>query len=102
MTDPFPIYSILAGVLFFAGLAGVFLLRHFGRKIIALNITGGAVFLLLVTYAQRSEDGVIDPVPHAMVITGLVVAVSASALALALTHRVYQETGQIEFPEDHE
>ena len=34
-----------------------------------------------------------DPVPQAMVITGIVVAFSATALAVALVLRLFQETG---------
>ena len=35
-----------------------------------------------------------DPVPQAMVITGIVVAFSATALAVALLLRLFQETGR--------
>jgi multicomponent Na+:H+ antiporter subunit C len=35
-----------------------------------------------------------DPVPQALVITGLVVAFAATALAVALLLRLFQETGQ--------
>ena len=36
-----------------------------------------------------------DPVPQAMAITGIVVAFSASALAIALVLRLFQETGRV-------
>jgi multicomponent Na+:H+ antiporter subunit C len=36
----------------------------------------------------------VDPVPHALVITGIVVAFSATALAVALLLRLYDSTGQ--------
>jgi len=39
-----------------------------------------------VGLAQR--DGGVDPVPQAMVLTGIVVAVAATALALALARRL--------------
>lgn len=94
------IYFVLSGLLFFLGLAGTFLARHFIRKIIALNITGGAVFLLFVTTARGGEGPFPDPVPHAMVITGLVVAVSASALALHLARRIHEATGRDGFGEE--
>ena len=41
-----------------------------------------------------------DPVPHAMVLTGIVVAVSATALALALACRIHQETGNARITEN--
>jgi multicomponent Na+:H+ antiporter subunit C len=56
------------------------------------------VFLLLVALAGRGGEQP-DPVPHAMVITGIVVAVSATALALVLMLRVTAETGTAELPD---
>jgi multicomponent Na+:H+ antiporter subunit C len=80
---------MLAGVaLFVIGLVGVALVTHPIRKILALNIMGSGVFLLLVTPADRLPEQAPDPVPHAMVLTGIVVAVSATALALSLARRL--------------
>lgn len=77
----------LAGALLFAlGAAGVVLLGHPLRKILAFNVLGSGAFLVLVGLAQR--DGSPDPVPQAMVLTGIVVAVAATALALALVRRL--------------
>lgn len=77
----------LAGVAMFAlGLAGVILLEHALRRILAFNLMGSGAFLVLVGLAQR--DGGVDPVPQAMVLTGIVVAVAATALALALARRL--------------
>jgi multicomponent Na+:H+ antiporter subunit C len=41
-------------------------------------------------------------VPHAMVLTGIVVAISATALALILVRRIYDATGTSLLPEDGE
>ncbi|WP_028112215.1 NADH-quinone oxidoreductase subunit K [Ferrimonas kyonanensis] len=62
------------------------------RKILAVNVMCSGVFLVLVALASRTS-GVVDPVPHAMVITGIVITVSATALALTLMLRLYQATG---------
>lgn len=73
----------LAGALLFAlGGAAAALPRHPLRRILAFNVMGSGAFLALVGLAQR--DGAVDPVPQAMVLTGIVVAVAATALALAL------------------
>ena len=61
------------------------------RKILAFNLLGGGVFLLFGVIARRGAAAGLggDPVPQAMVITGLVVAFSATALAVALLLRLY-------------
>jgi multicomponent Na+:H+ antiporter subunit C len=86
------IYGLTGLVLFVVGLAGLLLTAHLLRKILAVNIMASGVFLFLVTIAHG--DGIhIDPVPQAMVLTGIVVSVSATAVALALACRVH-ETAQ--------
>lgn len=58
------------------------------RRVLALKICAvGASFLLIVA-AWRVVPGGIDAVPHALVITGIVVMVSAMAVALALIRRL--------------
>lgn len=72
-----------AGVcLFVLGIWSFLLHRALLRKLIALNIMGCGVFHLLIAIAERGAEPT-DPVPHALVLTGIVVAVSATALALA-------------------
>lgn len=73
------------------GVGGVLLLDHLLRRILAFNLMGSGIFLVLVGLAQRS--GRLDPVPQAMVLTGIVVSVAATALALALARRRYAESG---------
>ena len=53
------------------------------------------MFLLFGVIARRGAAAGMggDPVPQAMVITGIVVAFSATALAVALLLRLFQETG---------
>ena len=52
---------------------------------------GTGVFMLLISIAYRGPDVAPDPIPHALVLTGIVVAVSATALALALVRRLHTE-----------
>jgi len=56
--------------------------------VLALNVMGAGVFLVLIAVAYRGAGTPADPVPHALVLTGIVVAVSATALALALGKRL--------------
>jgi multicomponent Na+:H+ antiporter subunit C len=92
------LYACCGAVLFGIGFYGVVICPHLLRKIIALNLMGAGVFLVLIALAHRTSGGRPDPVPHAMVLTGIVVAVSATALALALLRRYYRETGKSELP----
>ena len=85
-------YGAAGAALIAIGLYALIVRRHLLRKILAVNVVGNGVFLVLVALAQRS--GVPDPVPQAMVLTGIVVAVSATALALVLAVRVRDATGR--------
>lgn len=87
MDLPIP-YAFASVILMMSGLWGVLVSKHVLRKVMALNILGSGVFLLMVTFAYRSSESTPDPVPHAMVLTGIVVAVSATALALALARHL--------------
>ena len=81
-----------AGLLFFLLGAWSFISHEpLWRKLIALNIMGAGVFHVLVAVAYRGLDAPPDPVPHALVLTGIVVAVSATALALAFGRRLDRE-----------
>lgn len=91
------LYGIVSVGLFCIGLAAVFLCRHFFKKIIAVKIIGAGAFLLFVSIAERDTVDFADPVPHAMVITGIVVAVSAAAFALALARQIRIKTGKSQF-----
>jgi multicomponent Na+:H+ antiporter subunit C len=92
MTELEPRIYLLAGAALFAvGIYGVILQSHFLKRILALNVMGNGVFLILITLAALTPGDVPDPVPHAMVLTGIVVAVCATGLGLVLADRV-QET----------
>ena len=91
------IYALAGTALYVAGIAGVILQTHLLRKILAFNIMGSGAFLTLVGLSQR--NGIAEPVPQAMVLTGIVVAIAATALALALARRLLNLTGEMRLPE---
>ena len=76
------IYLGLGALLWTLGLHGLLLLQHPIRRIMAINLMGSGTFMVMVALASRGEDT--DPVLQALVVTGLVVAVSATAFALRL------------------
>jgi multicomponent Na+:H+ antiporter subunit C len=94
------LYALTGGVLFAVGLAGMILQKHLLRRILAFNILGSGSFLALIGLGQRG--GAPDPVPQAMVLTGIVVAVCATALALALARRLLSLTGTMSLPGDED
>ncbi|MDH3716705.1 MAG: NADH-quinone oxidoreductase subunit K [Planctomycetota bacterium] len=87
------LYALSGIALFGIGFHAVVVHAHRLRKVLAVNIMSSGVFLVLVALASRTPDAAPDPVPHAMVLTGVVVAVSATAVALSLVRRIYGEPG---------
>ncbi len=85
------VYVLVAAGLIGIGIYGVLVAAHLLRKILALNVLGASIFLMLVTLGAR--DGRLDPVSQAMVLTGIVVAVSATAFALNLLLALYRRSG---------
>ena len=83
----FTIYAPCGVLLFVLGLRGLIVLPHLMRRILAFNVMGSGAFLFLVSLADRNASAP-DPVPQALVLTGIVVSVSITALALALIRRL--------------
>jgi len=93
----------VAMILFVIGFANLLLNNNLIRKIIGLNIMDSAVYLFLAEMGYIKGrvvpimvDGITDaskyinPIPAGLVLTGIVVSVSVSALMLSLTVRLYQ------------
>lgn len=75
-------WMTVGAALWLIGLHGLLTLHQALRRIIAFNLMGSGVFLVMIALAARSQPT--DPLLVALVVTGLVVAVSATALALRL------------------
>ncbi len=93
----------VAMLLFVIGFANLLLQPNLIKKIIGFNIMDTAVYLFLAVKgyirgfkAPIIEEGAeaaanyINPIPGGLVLTGIVVSVSVSALMLALTIRLYR------------
>jgi multicomponent Na+:H+ antiporter subunit C len=93
------VYFTAAALIVAIGLSGVIVSADLVRKLIGINVMGAGVFLMLVTAAARPPDAP-DPVPHAMVLTGIVVTVAATGFGVTLIRRLQVDTGQGELPED--
>ena len=89
------LFGLAASALIGLGLYGLIVSPHPLRKILAFNVVGSGVFVLFGAIARRGAAAGMggDPVPQALLITGIVVAFSATALAVALLLRLYSATG---------
>ncbi len=89
------IFGVCGAVLVGLGLYGVIVSPQPLRKILAFNVLGSGVFVLFGVVARRGAavgfGG--DPVPQALVITGLVVAFAATAVTVALLLRLHAVAG---------
>lgn len=92
-----------AVILFGVGFSTLLFHRNLIKKLIGMNIMDTGTFLLLASMgyirgrrAPIIENGVTDasayinPVPAGLVLTGIVVSVSVTAVMLALTVRLYK------------
>lgn len=85
---PETIYGATGLGLFAIGLYHALVLPSALRRIVALNVASvGAGFVLVI--AAWRPGAAADPVPHALVITGIVVLVAATAVALALVRALH-------------
>jgi multicomponent Na+:H+ antiporter subunit C len=80
-------------VLFSIGLHALLVRRHLLRKILAANIMGSGVFMVFIAMGARGGAEFSDPVPQAMVLTGIVVSLCFTAVAIVLAVRINQLTG---------
>ena len=102
----------VAMILFVIGFGNLMLQSNLIKKIIGLNIMDTAVYLFLaekgdisgrgapiVVDGIQSTEAYINPVPSGLVLTGIVVSVSVSALMLSLTIRLYQRYHTLDLDE---
>ena len=96
------LFGLCAAALIGVGLFGLIVNPHPLRKILAFNVVGSGVFLLFGAIARRGAAAGMggDPVPQALLITGIVVAFSATALAVALLLRLFDVSGSVTLSSD--
>ena len=102
----------VAMLLFGIGFGNLLLQSNLIKKIIGLNIMDTAIYLFLAEkgyitgrIAPIIVDGIqdmehyINPIPSGLVLTGIVVSVSVSALMLSLTIRLYKRYHTLDLDE---
>ena len=99
-------------ILFGIGFTILLLHRNLVKKIMGMNIMDTATYLFLAVKGYNTGRGVpivvdgiqdveayINPVPSGLVLTGIVVSVSSTALMLALTVRLYERYHSLDLDE---
>lgn len=102
----------VAMILFGIGFSNLLLQKNLIKKIIGLNIMDTATYLFLAEkgYIEgrvapivvdniTSVEAYINPVPSGLVLTGIVVSVSTTALMLSLTIRLYRRYHTLDLDE---
>lgn len=92
----------VSAILFCIGFTNLLLQNNLIKKIIGLNVMDSAIYLFLaekgyiagraapiITDGIKSAEAYINPIPSGLVLTGIVVSVSVTALMLSLTIRLY-------------
>ncbi len=84
------LYGLLGAALSGLGLFGLLTRPEPLSRILGFNLLGGGIFLVLGAVARRGAGAgmAADPVPHAIILTGIVVAFAATTLAVALLLRL--------------
>jgi len=101
----------LAAALFLIGVYGVLARNHLVRKLLAMNILQVAVIVFFIVLAfkrdatppiARHGDSAptardyINPLPHTLMLTAIVVSVSTTGVALALLIRIHRRYGTLD------
>lgn len=106
-------YEAVAVLLFAIGLCVLIFHKDLIKKIMGLNImdTGVYLFLASMGYIEgklspifRGENVInaaayVNPIPAGLVLTGIVVSVSVTAISLSLTVRLYDKYGTVNIDE---
>ena len=101
----------LAALLFLWGVYGVLASNHLLRKLMAMNIMQVGVIVFFIALAAKSgatapvvvdvdqaiqASGYVNPLPHALMLTAIVVSVSTTGVALALLIRIQRRYGTLQ------
>ena len=102
----------VAMLLFGIGFANLLFQKNLIKKIIGFNIMDTAIYLFLaekgyiagrmppiVVDGIQTVETYINPIPSGLVLTGIVVSVSVSALMLSLTIRMYKRYHTLDLDE---
>lgn len=99
----------LVMVLFFLGVYGMVLSKNYMKKLMAMNVMQVAVIYFYLCFAQKDgamipiQNGIttdpsmyINPLPHGLMLTAIVVSLGTTGVAIALLMRIKEIYGSVE------
>lgn len=98
----------MAIILMLIGLYALIAKQNLVKKLIGLNIFQTAIFLFYISlgevrggtapiYLPEGVDALyVNPLPHVLILTAIVVGVSVTAVGLSLIVRIHEEYGDID------
>ena len=105
-------YEAVSMILFGIGFTTMLLHPNLVKKIIGLNIMDTAIYLFLaakgyiegklapiIVNGDLAMETYINPIPSSLVLTGIVVSVSVTAISLSLVQRLYRKYNTLDIDE---
>ena len=99
----------LVFILIVLGIFGMITCKNYMKKLMCMNVMQIAVILFFLCFAQKTGaqipvlDGIlkaakdyINPIPHALMLTAIVVSLGTTGVALALLMRLKETFGSVE------
>ena len=100
---------MLTVILFFLGIFGIATCGNYMKKLICMNIMQVAVIFFLLSLGEKTGGTIpvtiegllkateyVNPLPHALMLTAIVVSLGTSGVGLALLMRIKEKYGSIE------
>ena len=99
----------LVMILFFLGVYGMVLSKNYMKKLMAMNVMQVAVIYFYLCFAKKDgamipiQNGIttdpsmyINPLPHGLMLTAIVVSLGTTGVAIALLMRIKEIYGSVE------
>lgn len=115
MTEAFNLFLADRGIyclvfiLFFVGMLGMIICKNYMKKLMCMNAMQVAVILFFLCFAEKTGGMIpildeasaesisyINPIPHALMLTAIVVSLGTTGVALALLMRMKDKYGSVE------
>jgi len=100
---------MLTLILFFLGIYGMIMCRNYMKKLMSMNVMQVAVIFFFLCLGQKTggtlpilqagitnPDLYVNPLPHALMLTAIVVSLGTTGVAIALLLRIRETFGSVE------